>query len=69
MEQSGKSKTGEPFTGYMYDNDIDQFRITTLFMNKGEKEIKYQSTVGSTFMFVMMSDVMMIRFSLWIVSK
>lgn len=56
MEQSGNSKTGEPFTGYMYDNDIDLFRITTLFMNKGEKEIKYQSTVGNTFMFVMMSE-------------
>lgn len=26
-----------------------------MFVNKGEKEIKYQSTAGSAFMFVMMS--------------
>lgn len=45
MEQSGNSRTGRAFTGCVCDNCIGQFRVTTLFVNKGEKDIKYQSTV------------------------
>lgn len=51
MEQSGSSRTGRAFAGYLCDNYIGQFRITTLVLDRGEKEMKYQSTP----MFVMMS--------------